>query len=358
MKTIPYKLAVALATALMFAGVAAAQPANSVIQEPETIHTNRLALSMRFGFGVSARFKGIGGSFNPGAPAANGRRTPDGDAYNYDDGYVLTDSSGSFGNQTWYWGYDNSSQISGDNILFNRTTAAGLTPNRTTDADPSVGVEVTYRWHWGVKEDWHQMRYGIEAAANFTPISADMNSTFSGTVTRVTDSYPFTTGTTPPGAPYQGTFNGPGFLLGSVPNGSTINAIPGATLVEKDSFDADVFGVRAGPYVAFPITERLSLHASGGLAVGFVQGTASWNQTVTIPGEGTTTFKGSSDKSAGLLGGYVSVEAMWQLNERWNIEGGIQFQSLGKYTQDVGLRSVELDLSSTFFAVIGVGYTF
>src|SRR6266699_1485286 len=83
----------------------------SIYTNELTILANRLSLSARFGFNISGKFKGIGnGLFT--VPAPNPRRTLDGDAYNYDDGYVLTDSSGNFGGETRYWGYDDSaSQI-------------------------------------------------------------------------------------------------------------------------------------------------------------------------------------------------------------------------------------------------------
>src|SRR5882724_12530388 len=68
--------------------------------------TNRVTLSLRFGLNISAKFTGVGASF-PGSAPGNGRFTLDGDPYNYDDGYVLTDSSGNFFSVSSYWGYDN-----------------------------------------------------------------------------------------------------------------------------------------------------------------------------------------------------------------------------------------------------------
>src|SRR6266571_701983 len=104
--------------------------------------TNRLTLSARIGFNISARFKGLN-TLPP--PAIAGRNTPHGDPYNYDDGYVLTDSSGSFGGQTWYWGYDDSSrQISGNNILMSRSTPASGAPSVTLGDEPSYGAELVY----------------------------------------------------------------------------------------------------------------------------------------------------------------------------------------------------------------------
>src|SRR2546426_10080528 len=64
--------------------------------------TNRFTFAARFGFNLSARFVG-----SPALPAlANTRRTGDGDAFNYDDGYAYPDSSGSGDGLSWYWGYD------------------------------------------------------------------------------------------------------------------------------------------------------------------------------------------------------------------------------------------------------------
>src|ERR1017187_3392779 len=109
--------------------------------------TNRITLSLRFGLNISGRFKGGTGPLSAFAlPVAGGRHTPQGDAYNYDNGYVLTDISGNAGGQSWYWGYDNASQVnSGANtIAFNHTVATGL-PSQNSGNDPtSVGAELTY----------------------------------------------------------------------------------------------------------------------------------------------------------------------------------------------------------------------
>ncbi len=353
MKKDRYHLAFLLASALLCATVAAAEPN----VDTEVNWTNRLSLSLRFGLGISARFKGIGGSLQPSAPAANGRRTPDRDHYNYDDGYVLTDVSGNVGNQTWYWGYDNSSQVSGNNILFNRTTAPGLPADRTARSEPYIGAELTYNRQLGIKENWHNLRYGLEGAANCLPISLKLNSRFSGNLTRVTDAYPYTPGTTPPSAPSQGSFNGPGFVIGSAPVSSTTTFLP-ATVLEHDSFEANLWGFRLGPSLEFPFTDRLSVHLSGGLAVGLLDSSASWRQTITLTGEGPVTSAGHPDSLDVLWGAYVGLDAAWQLSNRWSIEGGVQFQDLGQHNQKLGIRQVQLDLSHSLFVLASVSYSF
>src|SRR5207245_10146200 len=128
---------------------------------PSEAVTNLLTLSARFGFNISARFKGLN-TLPPPATAA--RKTGQGDLYNYDDGYVLTDSSGSFGGQTWYWGYDDSSrQISGNNILMSRNSLASGAPSVTIEDDPSYGAELVYSRLLGVRGRLH---FGVELAGN------------------------------------------------------------------------------------------------------------------------------------------------------------------------------------------------
>ena len=59
-------------------------------EQSDTNRLNRFAFSARLGFNVTAKFKNLGKLSLAPLP----RTTPNGDAYNYDDGYVLTDVSG------------------------------------------------------------------------------------------------------------------------------------------------------------------------------------------------------------------------------------------------------------------------
>ena len=63
----------------------------------DTNRLNRFSVNARFGLNISAKFKRAS-SLSLTAPS---RSTPDGNRYNYDDGYVLTDVSGNAGGQTW-----------------------------------------------------------------------------------------------------------------------------------------------------------------------------------------------------------------------------------------------------------------
>ena len=95
-------------------------PAMMAEGQTETNSLNHIRFVPRAAFRITAKFMNAGVlSLDPA-----GRRTPDGSAYNYGDGYVLTDVSGNQGGQTWNWGYDSSSQISGNTILMHQSTAS------------------------------------------------------------------------------------------------------------------------------------------------------------------------------------------------------------------------------------------
>jgi len=309
--------------------------------------TNRLTFSARFGFNISAKFK----SYTPPAPV---RLTPDGTRYNYDDGYMLTDQSGNFGGQTWNWGYDNSvGQISGNTILLSRSTPVGNAGDGSLNADPSFGGELTYNRMLWAKGDF---RFGIEAAVNYLSVGVSETATYTPTVNRMTDAYPFTPGTTPPSAtpasPYQGSYNGPGFTIGDSPVSSTTVLVPGTLVSDTRRFDSDIWGFRLGPYVEMPLGEKFNVAVSGGLAVGILDNTISWSQT-----SGGTTSSATTHESSTMVGAYIGANVRWLFSEHWSAAAGVQWQDIGTYHANAAGRQAELDLSSSVFVLFGVSYS-
>ena len=332
----------------------------------EEIVTNRLTASLRFGLNISARFKG-----SLTVPPGLARTTPHGDAYNYDDGYVLTDVSGNAGGQTWYWGYDNSAtypagQISdgvsfpANTILFSHSTPSGTFTSPSMDDDPQPGLEVSYNRHLGTA---HGVHYGVEVAGNFLNISLRDQSTFSGSSARTTDAYAYTPGTTPPGAtpnnPYQGSYDGFGFLLGATPVASATAIVPGGfTVSGTRELDAVLWGFRLGPHLDFSIADQVNVWISGGLAAGLISADAAWSETISLPGPVTLASVGRGSDCDLLLGWYLGANISWDINERWSAVAGVQFQDLGKYSHNFGGRTAELDLSKSIFITLGFSRRF
>jgi hypothetical protein len=329
----------------------------STVAHAQQDETNRLTLSARFGFNISAHFKGLSTLPPPSAT----RKTPRGDNYNYDDGYVLTDQTGNFGGQSWYWGYDNSAQqISGNNIVLNRSTVAGNAGSVTPEDEISYGAELLYSRLLYKKDKW---RFGLEVAGNYGNLSLSDSRTLSAPVNRTSYPFPFAAGTTPPGAtpdaPYQGSYEGPGFVIGDTPGESTSTIVPnGASIAGNRKFDANLWGFRVGPYVEYPLNQYIKLSLSGGFAGALVDAEASWRESVIIAGSQGEALSGSGHTDKMQFGFYAAATLSWQFAERWSALAGVQYQDLGDFTHAFGGRAVQLDLSSSIFATIGVSWSF
>jgi YD repeat-containing protein len=322
--------------------------------QTDTNSLNHIRFVPRVAFGISASFKNVGNvSLSPG-----GRTTPDGKAYNYGDGYVLADVSGNRGGQTWNWGYDSSSQISGNTLLMHQTTASENSSSAaSTDlSNPGWGGELIYDRELGSRG---RMHYGLESAVSYLNISLSASGSGVGDITQTTDAYAFAPGTTPPAAPSQGTFNGPGFLLGSSPASSSSTVLAGAANIKSSQkLDANIWGLRLGPYLEFPVDDRVELSFSVGFGAVLVDASASWSEIVNLTGGGTMNVSGSGRSSGLLWGGYIGANLSWKLSKHWDAEAGAQYQYLGAYRHTFGGSEVELDFSKSIFVTLGISYSF
>jgi hypothetical protein len=343
-------------------------PAEEGLQRDQD-NPGHVTIRLRLGLNIKGKFKGLGSGFSMGSAAGNSRTTPHGDPYNYDNGYVLPDYAhvvgGSHDQYSWYWGYDQASQVNaaGNTISFNRTTSSSPGDTGSQNESPYIGVEVVYDYELGEKVDWHHLRYGIEGAVNYMPIDFESGGSYSVSGSRTTDTYAYAPGTTPPGfnnpgeLPYQGSFQGPGFVINGTPTRSSTVSLGSGTILAQQHFDANLWGFRVGPYIEYPFTKKFNLHLTGGLAMGLLDGEASWKETLTLGAFSTTQSGGGHDLNV-LFGYYIGLDANYQLNDRWGMDAGVQFQDLGTYDHNFGGRTVELDLSRSIFVHAGISYSF
>lgn len=317
--------------------------------DEESAFTSRLSLASRAAFNISARFDGLG-------TGGSLRITPNGDAYNYDDGYKLTDSSGNAGDKTWYWGYDDSvNQVSGNTILLHSTSVADEGLSVSDLADPSPSVELVYNLELGTKG---RARYGFEAAAGYQRIHVEGSADFLVTLSTVTDVYPFTQdpATLPPATPsmpYQGSYQGPGFLIGATPSTTTTTATPNTPMASQNELSAGLWTLRLGPYIEYPVRDRVTVGLSGGIEGGMLNANLSWNESA-----GSYRSAGEYDDSKVLVGFFVGGTVSWQFADRWSLSGGVQYHNLGIYEHAYQDRTVELNLNKALYATIGVGWSF
>ena len=321
----------------------------------QTNWPNRLTLSGRMALGIRANFSAVPAS----AFSVATRRTPQGAPYNYDDGYVLTDSTGNAGGQTWYWGYDSPGQISGNTILMDRSTLVGGTRAVTADSAPNYGADILYSHPLYSRAD---RTVGFEVGLSYLNVSFVNNDASTALAATTTDAYGFTPGTTPPATPpsYQGAFNGPGFLLSASPSSSTSGRPGAVTSAGQRTCNADLFGFRVGPCLQFSLFDvpQLTLTLSGGFAAAWMQGTASWSEAARLPSGAILNAAGQGNDSAFLMGGYLSGQIAYQFSPRWSVAAGAQFENLGSVSFPAGASNVQLQFGSIVYVNLGVGYSF
>lgn len=334
---------IALSTALTVAAATPfAMPGADVPENP-----NRLSVGPRLAFNFKAHFRNDA-PVNPG-PAVGGAD------HTYNDGQVLRDSSGNAGGLTWNWGYQNSSQVVGDTMQFN--AIAGVTPsgpaiNNVTD-DPQYGVELIYQRILG--SSGSSVHLGLEAGLGYTDLDLRDNRSATGPVTVTTDTYQLN-GVLPPGAGYNGTFAGPGPLLGDTP--SRTAAAGTATFTSQHKLSGQLFGIRLGPFAEWNLTSKLSLAASAGLALAPASVEYDFSESVALTGGATSVATGHSSKTKVLYGYYLGALLRYEFNQRWGVYVGAQFQSLNDLELSAGGRSAQLDPGATVYATLGVSWRF
>lgn len=337
-----------------------AKPVN--LPDPPPAARNHFGLSYRMGLNISARFKGLGGY--PGATPRG--ITPSGDPWNYDNGYNLDDAPGTPPGMTWYWGYVNQSQVPGDGFLYlSRSSSASDLVSRSKSDDPNNGFELTYNRDIG--KVGHAL-WGLEGAVNFTTLTIENQQSLLGTVTMQTDAYSTQGQTIPAPNPGQGGYFQPNappgimnqaVVISDTPIPQSTTTIPGgAQVTGHRKLDANVYGFRLGPYLDFPLSEKLSLSFSAGLALGIVDSRFQYNEQVAISGLNPVSSSGSGSQSKLLAGGYVGANVSYALSKSWSALAGVQYQNLGRYKQNLGSKQAELDLSKSVFVNVGFGFSF
>ena len=331
----------------------------------DTESPNRFGLNYRMGFNLKVNFNNLGGFSLPT------RLTPDGAAYNYSDGYVYEDVNKGLGGVTWNWGYDAAPapykqySLGDPNVIFHQFTSPANASSTGNEDTPQSNFELTYNRELLRGKGW---RAGLEAAGGYgrlsvhdsRPLAADVNvasDAYSVPIDPVTG-YGVTTFADYPG-PHRGDFLDHSGLLGNVATPLPGQIVPGgASITGWRQFDADLFGFRVGPYFEVPLSEKVSLNFSGGLALAYVNSTFKFNQTVSIAGVGTQSQSGSGSDSGWLPGGYVAANLSVALSDKWALVAGAQFEDVGQYTQNLNGKQVTLDLRNSIFVTVGLSYSF
>ena len=325
---------------------------------------NRFGLSYRMGFNLKVNFHNLGGFIVPT------RLTPDGLPYNYSDGYVYPSAfQGPPAGTTWNWGYDAAPApykqytLGDPNVIFHQFTSPA-NASSSADADiPQSNFELTYDRELLRGKGW---RAGLEAAAGYGRVSVNDSRPLAGDLDVASDAYAVpidaSTGYGISNFPnYPNPYNNPGGnyqssgpLLGDVPTPLPNQVVPGAAIITGSrEFDADLWTFRLGPYLELPLSRRVSLDFSGGLALAYVNSTFTFNQTVTIAGVGNAEpirFRFAQRLAPGRLCGREPVRGPLR-----KVGAGGRRAIRGcrpVYTQNLDGKLATLDLSKAIFVTL------
>lgn len=313
-------------------------------------YKNRFSLNSRIGFNISADFKNLGGfaaQTDPGL-ATNGVD------HFYDDGFNRVDVNGGASTNTFFWGYQNASQVPGNDTIVMNSSSAATSAIRDVGDDPQWGAELSYIRQLGDNGDY---RWGIEAAIGWADLEFRKNGTSTADITRTTDAYALN-GNPPPPAPYPGTFGGPGPQIGTSPT-RTISTIPnGAVTSGQYSLEAQAYTLRLGLHYETPFNDWLKLQFGGGFAGAYVDSDFSFTEMTTLGGIGSVTRSGTASEADIVIGAYAGAGLTFYITERLTAVAAAQFQHLQDYTQQLAGKEAEIRFDKSIFVTVGVGFSF
>jgi hypothetical protein len=307
---------------------------------------NRLSVAARFSFGISAQVRNL----SVPQPAA-----PD-----YHDGFVRPDINGSADGKTWYWGYQADNQIVGDDLQMHTATGSPSDGQASGSGDDlQAGFEVMYGRELGrLTLGKRRLPWGIEAGVSSLNSKIEIRDTYSGAVSVRTDSYALN-GVVPPRAPYSGTYEGPGPLVSAAPHASRTDSVNGTSAVDS-RIDSLLVGLKVGPFIEMPLSDRLQVNLSAGVAALATFNDFDFTETVSIPGLPNSALdrSGETSDTGFVVGAYVEASVSYAISEFLSVFVGGQYQYLGDVDFSGGGKEATLELSSAIEAVIGLRTSF
>ena len=290
----------------------------------------------------------------------------------YSDGFVQPDISGS-GTETWNFGYTSNSQLVGTELIFhgggtsfeNDSTGASHNADGSENADGfgafvqfespellqwrgiSLSAEVGYSW---TRSDTSH------SATAFTATQRIVESSLS-----VTDRYN-TLGAVIPGAPYTGSFNGPGPTISLNPTRQISSRV---TNVEEFSVESiihnelrvDLHTFSFGPHAAMEFG-ALRVSLSAGVALNIADTEASTREVLkTTAGKTLKTWAQESNDTEVLPGLYVEASAERPITARLSAFAAVRCDWAEKLEGKVGASRYSLDTGG-LTAKVGVSFKF
>lgn len=324
---------------------------------------NRLSLSYRLGLNITADFRRLGGFPAATDPGADSGAAVD---RNYDNGYNRVDITGNdhepgFPDTTWNWGFQGGSSVQGGGIVLQSSSSPANAVSKNNDDGVNHGFELSHQRELKRGEKW---RGGLEVAFGFTTLTISDSRVLQNEVNLITDTFTVPGGVEAvPGYPfgpndsYSGSYAAPGALVdSSLDPGqrvrSTVTSV--TTITGARKLDAIIYLIRLGPYVEFPLTEKIALFVNAGLNLAIGDTTFTYTETVAYNGATRAVRSASGSQLDVLVGAYAGGGLSYAINEKWGVFAGAQFQTAGRSFNNQGGKESVLDMGATVVVTVGV----
>jgi len=283
----------------------------------------------------------------------------------YNDGYVRQDGGTPVDGTTWYWGYDNASQVQGDSLVYTATGfqsilgGASSAPNGGAYSKDSLrGVAPHIQFDARSPHYLGPFRLGFSAGFDFLKTGqAIAYSNFGASQTRddyrldYVDTYALQ-GVIPPQAPYQGSLGGPGPLIDNIPFNRAVTAVllgtDTATFNNQvwSSIDIDTFSFTMGPTMSWS-KGPFQVALSGGLMVSIYDWDARQSEVLNAStANGTQRIATWAEGDSGTTvrpGLYVQGDVGYALNESVGVGGFLRFDAAPEFRAEAGPTIYRID---------------
>lgn len=285
----------------------------------------------------------------------------------YSNGFVNQDASSEANGDTWFWGYQSDGQIQGDELVFNATGSRSAYSESRNDSGRKTGddrltglspqidfllrppSDLNLPFEGVLVSFWY---FGDDSSRNYSNFSArqsreDFETTFN-------DRYDISAIAPLIGAPYAGSFEGPGPLISNFPidrqNSESLIGSEEALFSNSisTSLDLDGYSLAIGPTLSGNLRDDWSWRASGGVTLNVYKWSAKETETLNLALNGAppTTFKSwqnSKSETDFRLGLYAKGELVRSLANGWFAKTYLQVEVAQSIEMKIGNSEYEFE---------------
>lgn len=273
----------------------------------------------------------------------------------YDNGFVNVNKWGPSAPVTTNWGYTDAAQTPGDDTIRFNTTGGRMDGNLdgTTD-DVQYGIEFFYEQPIG--DNW-----GLKVVASYFRLEYENKvEGISGDALAIEDAYSLNGVDLLlfPSAPYAGTIEGPGPVIGTTAS-RTVMTTPGAIEMNTTrELDGSLTTVNGGPYYEIVVADRLALILHVGVTLALADVDFAYEEQLANRTASDVANSGESSNDEFLVGANAELTVVFGFAEGWTLEGGFRLQYLGDFSVEADGRTAEIDFGTAFVGTLGVAYSF